>query len=84
MNYRIHLHTKEQLDEYGLTSEAFIVKRTENIKSLSIIFGALDNHLSDEVFKYRILETIKIILNDQEDMLHGAISKYITFNDKPT
>ena len=84
MTCEVNLYTKEELDERGLTKRAFIVKRTENIKSLSIIFGALDNHLSDEVFKYRILETIKIILNDQEDMLHGAISKYITFNDKPT
>lgn len=84
MTCRVHLYTKEELDERGLTKGAFIVKRIGNIKSLSIIFGALDNHLSDEVFKYRILETIKIILNDQEDMLYGAISKYITFNDKPT
>lgn len=83
MTCEVNLYTKEELDERGLTKRAFIVKRTENIKCLSIIFGALDNHLSDEVLKYRILETIKIILNDQEDMLYGAISKYITFNDKP-
>ena len=84
MTCRVHLYTKEELDERGLTKGAFIVKRIENIKSLSIIFGVLDNHLSDEVLKHRILETIKIILNDQEKMLYGAISKYITFNDKPT
>ena len=32
MNYRIHLQTKEQLDEQGLTRETFIVKRINNIK----------------------------------------------------
>ena len=82
MNYRIHLHTKEQLDEYGLTSEAFIVKRINNIKNLSLILGALNNHLSDEDLRY-ISKTIETILNDQEDILYGTMSNHITFAYKP-
>lgn len=78
MNYRTHLHTKEQLDERGLTREAFIVKRINNIKNLSAILGALNNHLSDEDLRH-ILKTIETILNDHEDILYGAISNHITF-----
>ncbi len=82
MNYRIHLHTKEQLDKYGLTREAFIVKRINNIKNLSLILGALNNHLSDEDLRY-ISKTIETILNDQEDILYGTMSNHITFAYKP-
>ena len=82
MNYRIHLHTKEQLDEYGLTRETFIVKRINNIKNLSRILGALNNHLSDEDLRY-ISKTIETILNDQEDILYGTMSDHITFAYKP-
>ncbi len=78
MNYRIHLHTKEQLEEHGLTREAFIAKRIDNIKKLSVILGALNNNLSDEELRY-ISKTIETILNDQEDILCGAISNHITF-----
>ena len=82
MNYRIHLHTKEQLDEHGLTRETFIVKRINNIKNLSLILGALNNHLSDEDLRY-ISKTIETILNDQEDILYGTIINHITFAYKP-
>lgn len=78
MNYRVHLHTKEQLDEHGLTREAFIVKRINNIKNLSVILGGLNNHLSDEELRY-IAKIIETILNDQEDILYGAMSNHITF-----
>lgn len=80
MTCRVHSYTKEQLNEYGLTREAFIVKRINNIENLSAIFGVLDNHLSDEGLRYRILKTIETILNDQEDMLYGVMSNYITFH----
>lgn len=80
MTCRVHLYTKEELDKHGLTKEAFIVKRINNIENLSAIFGVLDNHLSDEGLRYRILKTIETILNDQEDMLYGAMSNYITFH----
>jgi hypothetical protein len=80
MTYRVHLYTKEELGKHGLTKEAFIVKRINNIENLSAIFGVLDNHLSDEGLRYRILKTIETILNDQEDMLYGAMSNYITFH----
>lgn len=82
MNYRTHLHTKEQLDKHGLTKEAFIVKRINNIENLSAIFGVLDNHLSDEGLRYHILKTIETTLNDQKDMLYGAITNHITFADE--
>ena len=82
MNYRTHLHTKEQLDEHGLTREAFIVKRINNIKNLSVILGALKNHFSDEELRY-ISKTIETILNDQEDILYGTMSNHITFAYKP-
>ena len=39
MTYRVHLYTKEKLDERGLTIEAFIVKRIENIENLNNGFG---------------------------------------------
>lgn len=83
MNCRVHSYTKEKLDEHALTKEAFIVKRIDNIKSLSAILGILDNHLSDEGLRCRMLKTIKIVLNDQEVMIYGAMSNYITFNHKP-
>ena len=82
MNYRIHLHTKEQLDEHGLTREAFIVKRINNIKNLSLILGLLNNHLSEEELRY-ISKTIETILNDQEDILYGTMGKHITFAYEP-
>ena len=82
MNYRTHLHTKEQLDERSLTREDFIVKRINNIKNLSVILGALNNHLSDEELRY-ISKTIETILNDQEDILYGTMSNHITFAYKP-
>ena len=82
MNYRIHLQTKEQLDEQGLTRETFIVKRINNIKNLSLILGALNNHLSDEDLRY-ISKIIETILNDQEDILYGTMSNHITFAYKP-
>ena len=78
MTCRVHSYTKEQLNEYGLTREAFIVKRINNIKKLSVILGGLNNHLSDEELRY-ISKTIETILNDQEDILYGAMSDYITF-----
>lgn len=79
MTCRVHSYTKEKLDEHGLTKEAFIAKRIDNIKRLSAIFGVLGDHLSDEGLRCRILKTIETILNDQEDMLYGAMSNYITF-----
>lgn len=79
MTCREHLYTKQELEERGLTKEAFIVHRINNIKSLSTIFGLLDNHISDEVLRHRIFKTIEIILNDQEKILYGAMSNYITF-----
>lgn len=82
MNYRTHLHTKEQLDEQGLTRETFIVKRINNIKNLSLILGALNNHLSDEDLRY-ISKIIETILNDQEDIFYGTMSNHITFAYKP-
>ena len=78
MTYRVHSYTKEQLEEHGLTREAFIVKRINNIKKLSVILGGLNNHLSDEELRY-ISKTIETILNDQEDILYGVTSNHITF-----
>lgn len=78
MTYRAHLYTKEQLEEHGLIREAFIVKRINNIKNLSVILGVLNNHLSDEELRY-VSKTIETILNDQEDILYGAMSNHITF-----
>ena len=79
MNYRIHLHTKEQLEEHGLTREAFIAKRIDNIKKLSVILGALNNNLSDEELRY-ISKTIEMIIKDQEDILHRAIKGQMIFH----
>ena len=79
MTCRVHSYTKEQLNEYGLTREAFIVKRIENIENLSAILGVLDNQLSDTNLRHKACKTIEIILNDQEDMLFRALSDQITF-----
>ena len=79
MTYRVHLYTKEKLDEQDLTKEAFIVKRIDNIENLSAIFGVLDNQLSDTNLRHKVCKTIEMILNDQEDILCGAISNHITF-----
>lgn len=78
MTCRVHSYTKEKLDDHCLTKEAFIAKRIDNIKNLSTILGVLDNHLSDEELRY-ISRTIETILNDQEDILYGVMSNYITF-----
>lgn len=79
MTYRVHLYTKEKLDEQGLTKEAFIVKRIDNIENLSAILGVLDNQLSDTNLRHKVCKTIEMILNDQEDMLFRALSDQITF-----
>lgn len=79
MTCRVHSYTKEQLDEHGLTRETFITKRIKDIKKLSVILGRLNNHLSDDEELRYISRTIETILNDQEDILYGVISNYITF-----
>ena len=80
MTYRVHLYTKEKLDEQGLTKEAFIVKRIENIENLSAIIGVLDNQLSDKEIRYKVLKTIEMIIKDQEDILHRAIKGQMIFH----
>ena len=80
MTYRVHLYTKEKLDEQGLTKEAFIVKRIENIENLSAIIGVLDNQLSDTNLRHKVCKTIEMIIKDQEDILHRAIKGQMIFH----